>query len=123
MSLRHRLLTLLASTLVSAWAPHAAASPLQGLWCGTGALRDFTLKLSPGAAFDQVRATLLRRGRAREILANVEGSTLRTQATRYGSLVLTAAGGELRITGGDGPLALVHGNSFKRAQGDACGRD
>lgn len=104
-----------------ALAPAASAAPAyQGLWCGNGLLHEFRLKLAPGSG-DEVDGTLARRDRVRQLHGSVDGSTLRTQATKYGSLVLTLVGNELRITGGDGPLALVQGTSFRRAGGDACG--
>jgi hypothetical protein len=103
-------------------APGASAAPsYQGLWCGTGLLHEFRLKLMPGAERDEVDGVLARKDRIRRLHGSIEGGTLRTQATRYGALVLTLAGNELRITGGDGPLALAQGTSFRRASGEACG--
>jgi hypothetical protein len=103
-----------------AGSPVAGAAPsFDGLWCGTGLLQDYSLKLKQLSSAE-VEGTLMRRDRARLIEGSVTGNTLRTAPTKYGSLVLEAAGGELRIMGGDGPLALVRGNAFRRASGAAC---
>lgn len=102
-------------------APAALAGPaFDGLWCGQGMLHDFSLKLKQ-LGTQQVEGTLMRRDRTRQIEGNVTGNTLRTEATKYGSLVLEATGGELKIMGGDGALALARGNAFRRASGVACG--
>jgi hypothetical protein len=106
--------------MLAASGPAAAASPFEGLWCGTGLLREFSLQLN-GRGSREVDGRLMRRDRVRDVTGRIEGDRLRTQATRYGSLVLEAAGGELLITGGDGPLALASGASFRRARGSACG--
>jgi len=45
---------------------------------------------------------------------------VRTQETRVGSLVLEKTGEELKVTGGEGALALARGTSFRRAAGDTC---
>ena len=105
--------------LLLAGGPAAAASPFDGLWCGTGLLRDFSLHLT-GRDTREVEGRLVRRDRVRDVKGEIEGNRLRTQATRYGSLVLEAAGGELLITGGDGPLAMASGASFRRARGTGC---
>jgi hypothetical protein len=34
--------------------------------------------------------------------------------------VLTASGNELRVTGGEGSLALLRGQAFQRAVGASC---
>jgi SAM-dependent methyltransferase len=91
---------------------------VQGLWCGTGLLREFSLKLAQ--RYQDVQGSLTRRERNRPIEGRAEGATLRTQATRHGSLVLQLAGEELSVTGGDGALALVRGATFRRAAGAAC---
>jgi len=105
--------------LMAATGPAAAASAFEGLWCGTGLLREFSLQLR-GRGSREVDGRLMRRDRVRDVTGRIEGNRLRTEATRYGSLVLEAAGGELLITGGDGPLALASGTSFRRARGAAC---
>jgi hypothetical protein len=118
---RGNLIGLLGAACLAALAPSAGASTrFDGLWCGTGLLSDFSLKLKQ-LSVQQVEGTLMRRDRARTIEGHVSGNTLHTQSTRYGSLVLEAANGELRILGGDGPLALARGNAFLRASGPACG--
>ncbi|MBA2676049.1 hypothetical protein [Ramlibacter sp.] len=117
-----RLLAAFACAGLVGVAPTAsAAPPYQGLWCGTGLLHEFRLKLAPGADRNEVNGVLARKDRVRQLHGSFDGRTLRTQATKYGALVLTLAGNELRITGGDGPLALAQGTSFRRASGDACG--
>jgi SAM-dependent methyltransferase len=89
-----------------------------GLWCGTGLIHEFSLQLSQ--EHQQVQGKLARRDRVRVIEGRIEGATLHTQATRIGSLVLERSGDELRVTGGDGPLALAQGATFQRANGAGC---
>jgi SAM-dependent methyltransferase len=91
---------------------------VEGLWCGNGLLHEFSLRLSQ--QHQQVQGSLVRRNRVRAIAGRVDGSTVRTEATRAGSLVLAMAGNELSVTGGEGPLALVRGATFRRATGTAC---
>ncbi len=110
-----------AAGLLSLSSGASAAPSYQGLWCGTGLLHEFRLKLVPGDDRGEVDGVLARKDRTRRLHGSIDGSTLRTQATKYGALVLTLAGNELRITGGDGPLALAQGTSFRRASGEACG--
>jgi hypothetical protein len=111
---RRFLLPLLAALPLLGAAPSAfASSPFEGLWCGTGLLHEFSLSLK-GHGSREVDGRLMRRDRVREMRGSIEGNRLRTSATRYGSLVLEAAGGELRIAGGDGPLALASGAIFRR---------
>jgi SAM-dependent methyltransferase len=86
---------------------------VEGLWCGTGLLREFSLQLSQ--RYQQVHGSLARRDRARAIEGRIDGTTVRTQATRHGSLVLALVGDELSITGGQGTLALARGAAFRRA--------
>ena len=93
-------------------------SKLDGLWCGTGLLHEFRLRLAQDRT--DVRGTLERKERVRRVFGRLEGSTLRTDAQKAGSLVLQVAGDELLITGGAGPLALAQGQSFERAQGGSC---
>lgn len=115
-----------ASAAALAHAAPAASQPgaaqqlamFDGLWCGTGLLHEFSLKLTQQER--GVHGTLVRRDRVREIEGNAEGAVLRTQSTKIGSLVLERAGDELRITGGDGVIALVRGGTFQRAAGQAC---
>lgn len=96
----------------------ATVAAFDGLWCGTGLLQEFSLHLSQQQ--QEVQGTLVRRERRRELEGRVDGATLHTQATRHGSLVLERAGNELRVTGGDGLLAMARGATFQRASGAAC---
>ena len=48
------------------------------------------------------------------------GAVLRTQSTRHGSLELTQEGAQLRVSGGEGTLAMARGASFARASGPTC---
>lgn len=99
---------------------HAAApAQVQGLWCGTGPLHEFSLRLTQ--RLQEVDGLLARHGRERALHGRVEGSVLRTQSTKVGTLVLEARPDELLITGGDGIIALARGTSFRRAAGASCG--
>lgn len=98
--------------------PKAPVAAFDGLWCGIGLLHEFSLHLSQQQ--HDVQGTLVRRERRRELEGRVDGGTLHTQATKHGSLVLERAGNELRVTGGDGLLAMVRGAAFQRASGAAC---
>lgn len=96
----------------------APVAAFDGLWCGTGLLHEFSLRL-----FQQqqnVQGTLVRHERRRDLEGRVEGASLLTQSTKHGSLVLERAGDELRVTGGDGLLAMARGATFQRASGAAC---
>jgi hypothetical protein len=122
LSSRRFLAALAGAAALLSLAPAASAAPAyQGLWCGNGLLHEFKLRLMPGDQRNEVEGVISRKDRVRPVHGSIEGSTLRTQATKYGSLVLKLAGNELRIIGGDGPLALASGTSFRRASGDACG--
>ncbi len=91
---------------------------IDGLWCGAGALRDFSLRVTQ--RYQEVKATLTRGERVREIQGQMAGAVLRTQPTRHGALELTQEGAQLRVTGGEGTLAMARGASFARATGAAC---
>jgi methyltransferase family protein len=91
---------------------------VEGLWCGTGLLREFSLSLTQ--QYQDVQGILTRRDRNRPIEGRIDGATLRTHATRHGSLMLGLAGDQLSVTGGDGALALALGATFRRAAGAAC---
>ena len=93
-------------------------APVAGLWCGTGPLRDFSLRLAQ--RYQEVEGTLTRRDRVRTIEARMHGARLQTQSTRHGALELERVGSELRIVDGDGALALARGTAFRPAQGDRC---
>lgn len=92
---------------------------VDGLWCGVGLLRDFSMEISQ--RYQHFDAKLARRGRVRDVTGTIQGATLRAAHHRNGSLVLEAAGNELRIIDGTGPLALTRGQSFARAAGGRCG--
>ena len=91
---------------------------IEGLWCGAGALRDFSLRVNQH--YQEIQATLTRGDRVREIQGRMAGAVLRTQSTRHGSLELTQEGALLRVSGGEGTLAMARGASFARASGPAC---
>jgi hypothetical protein len=91
---------------------------IEGLWCGAGPLRDFSLRVNQ--RYQEVEATLARGDRVREIQGRMVGAVLRTQATRHGSLELTQEGAQLRVSGGEGTLAMARGASFARASGPTC---
>jgi SAM-dependent methyltransferase len=91
---------------------------IDGLWCGAGSLRDFSLRVTQ--RYQEVKATLTRGERVREIQGQMAGAVLRTQPTRHGALELTQEGAQLRVTGGEGTLAMARGASFARATGAAC---
>jgi hypothetical protein len=98
----------------------ARASPARvgGLWCGAGLLGDFSLEIVQ--RHRDVSGKLVRKGRVREITGHVDGSMLRTDPQRNESLDLQAVGDELRIAAGTGPLALLRGQSFRRASEASC---
>jgi hypothetical protein len=91
---------------------------VQGLWCGTGPLHEFSLQLAQH--YQEVTGTLTRKQRVRTITGRIDGATIRTQHSRVGSLVLEAQGGDLRVTSGDGMAAILRGQIFKRAAGTSC---
>ncbi len=91
---------------------------IDGLWCGAGSLRDFSLRVTQ--RYQEVKATLTRGERVREIQGQMAGAVLRTQPTRHGALELTQEGAQLRVTGGEGTLAMARDASFARATGAAC---
>jgi SAM-dependent methyltransferase len=91
---------------------------IDGLWCGSGPLGDFSLKVTQ--RYQEVEATLTRGDRARAIQGRMTGAVLRTQSTRHGSLELTQEGAQLRVTGGDGTLSMARGIAFQRARGAGC---
>lgn len=107
-------------TLLAAPAAAADGSRFDGLWCGTGLLQEFSLKLKHGDAA-HIQGLLMRRDRAREIGGSVSGNVLKAQTPNNGTVVLEAVGGELRLAGGEGVLALARGVSFRRATGASCG--
>ena len=107
------------AALAGAHVQAAAPAQVQGLWCGTGPLHEFSLQLTQ--RLQEVDGLLSRHGRDRALHGRVEGSVLRTQSTKVGTLVLEARTDELLITGGDGLVALARGTSFRRAAGPSCG--
>lgn len=92
---------------------------VEGLWCGSGLLRDARIRLQQ--SFQDYRGELVFRSRSRELEGRIDGHTLRTPAGRHGELVLEAAGDELRIVSGQGDFALAQGQRFRRAAGENCG--
>lgn len=107
----------LAACVASAHAGPTAQ--VQGLWCGTGPLSEFSLLLTQ--RLQEVDGLLKRHGRERALHGRIEGAVLHTQSTKVGALVLEARADELMITGGDGLIALARGTSFRRAPGASCG--
>lgn len=103
------------SSRIMAWVVPAR---VDGLWCGAGPLRDYSLRLKQ--QHQEAEGELSRPGRTWTIEGRVEGSVLRTQATRVGALVLERTGDELKVTSGDGALALLRGQAFHKAAGDSC---
>lgn len=99
--------------------PHARrATQVSGLWCGSGPLHEFSLRLTQRQ--QDVEGELVRRDRTRTIQGRIDGNVLRTQATKVGALVLEHQGDQLKVTDGDGPLALVRGQSFRRSESGTC---
>lgn len=101
-------------------AARGAPARVGGLWCGAGLLGDFSLEIVQ--RHREVTGKLVRKGRVREITGHVEGSMLRTDPQRNESLELQALGDELLIAAGTGPLALLRGQSFRRASDGSCSR-
>ena len=107
-----------ASTPRAGAASAAASGGVNGLWCGSGPLRDYSLRLAQRQ--QDVEGELARPGRSRTIEGRIEGNVLRTQSTKVGALVLEHKGDELKITGGDGPIALARGQVFRRSASGTC---
>lgn len=93
---------------------------VEGLWCGSGPLGSYTLRLAQ--KYQEVSGTIQRRERNWPITGRLQGATLTTGETQVGSLVLQRDGEVLRLTGGKGPVALASGTSFTAAKGGACGK-
>jgi hypothetical protein len=91
---------------------------VDGLWCGAGLLRDFTLEIAQH--YRDVQGRLVRKARVREITGHVEGALVKTDPQRDHSMELLAQGNELRIVGATGMLALAKGQFFTRAAGGSC---
>lgn len=98
--------------------PPPGVVAVAGLWCGSGPLHEFSLRLTQRR--QDVEGELVRRGRARTIEGRIEGNVLRTQTTKVGALVLERHGDQLKVTDGDGPLALVRGQVFRRSDSGTC---
>lgn len=107
-----------AAAAVSAPVSAERVARVDGLWCGTGLLNEFSLRLAQEA--HEVTGTLMRKHRQRDLHGELRGNVLRTETTKYGALVLEVQGPRMQITGGDGPLALARGMVFTRATGPAC---
>jgi hypothetical protein len=114
----------IATLVLAASLPLAAqaSTPMKisGLWCGVGLLHEFRLEMAQ--QFNLVEARLVRKNRVRQITGRIEGSTVRTDPQRNETLELQALGNELRVTSGTGPLALLKGQAFTRANADSCTR-
>lgn len=91
---------------------------VDGLWCGAGLLREFTLEIAQ--QYERIEAKLVRKGRVREITGHVEGPLLKADPQRDHTMELLAQGNELRIVAGTGMLALAKGQAFTRAVGGSC---
>ena len=91
---------------------------VDGLWCGAGLLRDFTLEIAQ--QYQNVQGRLIRKARVREITGHVEGALVKTDPQRDHTMELLAQGDELRIVGATGMLALAKGQFFTRAAGASC---
>ncbi|WP_427915370.1 hypothetical protein ACPWT1_10850 [Ramlibacter sp. MMS24-I3-19] len=108
-----------APAIAAASAPAAPVrTQVSGLWCGSGPLHEFSLRLTQRQ--QDVEGELVRRDRARTIQGRIEGNVLRTQSTKVGALVLERHGDQLKVTDGDGPLALVRGQVFRRTDAPTC---
>ena len=116
----YRTRSLVAAGLALSAAGAASAGPttIGGLWCGAGALRDFTLEIAQ--QYQDVSARLIRRGKVREITGHVDGARVHVDPQRNHSMELLAQGNELRIIGASGVLALAKGQFFTRAAGGSC---
>lgn len=108
------------SPAVATQASPTGSAPVQvaGLWCGSGPLHEFSLRLTQRQ--QDVEGELVRRDRARTIQGRIEGNVLRTQSTKVGALVLERHGDQLKVTDGEGPLALVRGQVFRRTDAASC---
>ena len=98
--------------------PAAGVIAVAGLWCGSGPLHEFSLRLTQRQ--QDVEGELVRRDRVRTIEGRIDGNVLRTQATKVGALVLERQGDQLKVIDGDGPLALVRGQVFRRTDASTC---
>lgn len=96
----------------------SSITPVGGLWCGAGLLRDFSLEIAQ--QYQRLEGRLVRRGKVREITGRVEGAVVRTDPQRDHTMELLAQGDELRIIGATGILALAKGQFFTRAAGASC---
>ena len=114
----------MAAVVLAACLPLAAHAemPLKlgGLWCGVGLLHEFRLEMAQHLHL--LEAKLVRKNRVREITGRIDGSVVRTDPQRNQTLELQALGNELRVTAGTGPLALLKGQAFRRANADSCSR-
>jgi SAM-dependent methyltransferase len=92
---------------------------VDGLWCASGLLRGASIKLTQ--KYQTFTGTLAWRDRTRELAGTINGDELRTPAGSSGELVLQATDNALRITGAQGNMAPAQGQTFRRAEGPACG--
>jgi SAM-dependent methyltransferase len=91
---------------------------VEGLWCGTALLSDFSLRLKQ--RFQEVEGTLTRKQRVREVHGKLDGNKLQTEKVRNGSLLLSVDGERMRIVDGEGPLMLTRGGIFVKSLGSKC---
>lgn len=91
---------------------------VDGLWCGAGLLREFSLEIAQ--QYQKVQAKLVRKGRVRELTGHVEGSLVKADPQRDHTMELLAQDNELRIVAATGMLALAKGQGFTRAVGGSC---
>lgn len=103
------------SSQVHFWTVPASVA---GQWCGSGPLGSYVLTLTQ--KYQEVTGTLQRRERSWPITGRMQGATLTTQDTSVGQLELKREGERLRLTGGQGMLALAKGTSFTAAPGGRC---
>ncbi|MBI5279246.1 MAG: class I SAM-dependent methyltransferase [Burkholderiales bacterium] len=92
---------------------------VDGLWCGTNLLGDFSLRLQQ--KYQEVEGTLTRKQRVRPVHGKLDGNKLQTERVRNGSLLLEVDGERMKIIDGEGPLMLTRGGSFVKSLGSKCG--
>ena len=90
---------------------------VDGLWCG-GAVGT-TLRFVQ--RYQAITGTLAWRDRSRVLVGQINGTEVRALGGRLGALVLQAQGDdELRVASSRAELALLRGQTFRRASADRC---
>jgi SAM-dependent methyltransferase len=90
---------------------------LDGLWCGT--VMGTTLRFVQ--RYQMITGTLASRDRSRGFVGQISGTEVRALGGRRGTLVLQARGDDqLRVASSQAELALLAGQTFKRARSDSC---